>query len=285
LNNLRTIFTEEQANQFVNGDGKTKALSQEELEYLNIFWQDLKLELQTKTGLTLKFFRDILKKSSAGRRANYGYYTGRTQPAKSLAINTPEELGATFPRENLLNQALKIVVRIGQTIPEARALAEDLRLLKKYFPSSGDRLKRMPDLPADKQQEYYKRFQEVFDGWETDPTKWEKVLMLNDKELIAQLPNLLPDMEGFEERVTKLYDDLKAEPDEVREEREPRVREPRVREPSAVEVAAAPLPALFVPPEFLPLLPSEPKLAPKLKAKAPEAPEGLKERSQAKYGL
>jgi len=123
LNNLRSIFTEEQANKFVNGEGKTKALSQEDLEYLNIFWDDLKEGFKSKAGLSLKFFRDILKKSAAGRRANYGYYTGRTRPAKSLAINTTDELKTTFPRENLLNQALKIVVRIGQTIPEAKAIA------------------------------------------------------------------------------------------------------------------------------------------------------------------
>jgi len=270
LNNLRSIFTEEQANKFVNGEGKTKALSQEDLEYLNIFWDDLKEGFKSKAGLSLKFFRDILKKSAAGRRANYGYYTGRTRPAKSLAINTTDELKTTFPRENLLNQALKIVVRIGQTIPEAKAIAEDLNLLKKYFPTSGDRQQKIPRLPFPKQQEYYQRFQQVFDGWETDPKEWEKVLMMNDREIVAQLPNLYPDMIDFEERVTKLYEDLKAEPDAVIPEAVPRPRAPIVEAAEAVVRPSASLPPVSVPPEFLPVLPSEPVLTrPKVKSKKP----------------
>jgi len=138
MNNLRSIFSEEQAKKFLNGDGRTKALTQDDLEYLNIFWEDLKPVLQSKTGLTLKFFRDILKKSTAGRRANYGFYTGRTTPAKSSVINTTEELLKTVPPIDMLRAANKKAASIGQTIPEGASLSKDLSnagfaLLSPYF--------------------------------------------------------------------------------------------------------------------------------------------------------
>lgn len=215
MNNLRSIFTEEQANKFLNGDGRTKALTTDDLEYLNIFWIDLKPVLMTKTGLTLNFFRDILKKTYAGRRANYGYSTERTRPANSLVVNTLDELGQTFPRENVLTMAIDRARKIALVDPRAAFILKELTTIKRFFPTTGDKLQKIPRLPQAKQQEYYTRFQKVFEGWETNVEEWNRVLTLDDSEFLKEIVNLYPDMSEFETNVKKLYDDLRVEPDAI----------------------------------------------------------------------
>lgn len=87
LQNLLTIYEPVKANEFLNGKGKVPPLSQDYLEYLNIFWEDIKKELLTKTGLTLAYFRRILKQSYAGRRSNYGFSTTASGSARKSLYN------------------------------------------------------------------------------------------------------------------------------------------------------------------------------------------------------
>jgi len=216
MNNLRSIFTEEQAKKFLNGEGRTPALTQDDMEYLNIFWEDLKPVLQSKTGLTLKFFRDILKKSTAGRRANYGFYTGRTTSAKSLVINTNEELVKSLPPIDMLRAANRRAASIGQTIPEGATLSKDLSKLIGNFPTGGDkRMLRLEQLPPEKKMEFYKRFQTIFEGYDADVEKWKKAMMKDDLDFVNDIRNLIPDMTNFERDVKQLYDDLMAERKEI----------------------------------------------------------------------
>jgi len=211
MNNLRSIFSEEQAKKFLNGDGRTKALTQDDLEYLNIFWEDLKPVLQSKTGLTLKFFRDILKKSTAGRRANYGFYTGRTTPAKSSVINTTEELLKTVPPIDMLRAANKKAASIGQTIPEGASLSKDLSKLIGNFPTGGDkRLLKLEQLSSQDKMDFYKRFQTIFEGYDPDVEKWKKANMKDDMDFVNDIRNLIPDMTNFERDFKQLDADLMA---------------------------------------------------------------------------
>jgi len=209
MNNLRSIFTEEQAKKFLNGDRQTPPLTQEDLEYLNIFWEDLKPVLLSKTGLTLKFFRDIIKKSTAGRRANYGFYTGRTTPAKSLVINTTEELLKTVPPIDMLRAANKRASSIGQTLPEGATLSKDLSKLVRHFPTGGDkRLLKLEQLPPQDKMDFYKRFQDIFQGYDPDVEKWKKANMKDDMDFVNDIRNLIPDVTNFERDILQLYADL-----------------------------------------------------------------------------
>lgn len=259
MNNLRSIFSEEQSNKFLNGDGKTKPLTQDDMEYLNIFWEDLKPQLQNKTGLTLSFFRSIIQKAYAGRRANYGFYTGRTRGAKSLVINTPDELTTTFPRENVLTLAIDRLQKLALVDPAAKLALKEIALLKEYFPTAGDRFKMLPSLTPEKQQDYYKRFQDVFEGFEPNMEEWVRVLEMDDKAFAKEVRFLLPDMEGFKDKATQLYADLLAE----RKAANPVPVEPAVPVvPETVPVAEAEAPVA-------PVAPVDVIPRPKIKAKKP----------------
>jgi hypothetical protein len=247
LNNLRSIFSEDKAKLFINGDENVPPMSTADMEYLNIFWDELKPELPS--GLTVKYFRKTIKKITAGRRANYGFGTDRT---KRQAVNTTDELRRTFPSRNVLDIAIKTLRDISRGDPEAgrkgdpaaNPVLKEVALLKNFFPTTGDRVQLIPRLPPEKQQEYYERFQEVFSPWETNPKVWEKVLSATNDIVIRDLPTLYPDMTNFKQRVEQLYRDLRNERKDIEE---PLVV-PLEEGPTGPVVPVAPAPAPLLAP-------------------------------------
>lgn len=216
LQNLLSIYEPTKANEFLNGKGKVLPLTPEQLEYLNIFWEDIKKELLTKTGLTLAFFRRILKQSYAGRRSNYGFSTTRSGQTK--VINTPEELSRIVPRVKYIDLAIQTAKPIAVARPEleptVKEVVKELAILKKLVPVPGD-FQKLTRLPPPKQAEYYQRFQEVFDGLATEEEEWDKVMGLDDESFLKIVRTLYPDSLDFKQQGTKLYKDLRAEPDAV----------------------------------------------------------------------
>ena len=262
LNHLRSVFPEDRAKLFINGDENTAPMTTMDMEYLNIFWDEVKPTLEASSGMTVKFFRKAIAKITAGRRTNYGFATDRT---KRDAVNTLPELRRTFPSRNVLDMAIKRLREMAREEPAATRLLKEVVLLKNKFPTTGDRDQLIPRLPPEKQQVYYERFQQVFSPWETNPRVWDKVLSETNEGILRDLPSLYPDMTNFKERVEQLYDDLQDERDAI------------VEEPVVIPLEEGPIEAPVVPvaavapvvPVAAPAVPINPFLDPNAPVFAP----------------
>lgn len=195
--NLLSLYPKETVSKFMEG------LSQDDMTYLNVYWNDLKLILKNKTGLSKTYFDRILKKHINDITDSRGMSTVPSTAAKSASLNELAEvkrLGIDFLRDSSIIRRIvgKLRTRgVGQNAAHALYVLEDFN---RFLPSKAI-LDKANKLPEAEKQNWFKSIILIFDGINPNEAAW--VNALNSDKTAEDVERLFPIMTEEKKRALR----------------------------------------------------------------------------------
>jgi len=186
-NNLSSIFTDEQVASFMTG------LNEDTYQFINVYWTDLKKELETKKDLTKVYFDKILRKLMSKLEQQAGISVEAVERPGAFnvhAINSADELSQLIPDRDIIRQ---IAVRL---VPMDEKLASDYLTLSYMLPHPA-LIQAIEEKDPVTRQELFTRLQLNLRGVNPRTSYWTTVL--NDPDpvnFIASVRRSLPDLDG-----------------------------------------------------------------------------------------
>jgi len=186
-NNLSSIFTDEQVASFMTG------LNEDTYQFINVYWTDLKKELETKKDLTKVYFDKILRKLMSKLEQQAGISVEAVERPGAFnvhAINSADELSQLVPDRETIRQ---IGIRL---VPMDEALASDYLTLSYMIPHPV-LLQNIENRDPVTRQDIFTRLQLNLRGIHPNSMYWTAVL--NDPDPATFLTNArrsLPDLEN-----------------------------------------------------------------------------------------
>lgn len=167
--NLLTLYKPETVAAFMDG------MTQDDKVYLNVYWNDLKEILKTKTGLTKRYFDRILAKHIQGVIDSRGMSTVPSSGTRNASLNEPAELSRlTLVREDpVITQLLTRLRSGGRPAEEAKgqAIAAELEELRKFLPTK-QVIQKAGALPDAEKQAWFRKVIQIFEGLEPNKDVW-----------------------------------------------------------------------------------------------------------------
>lgn len=167
--NLLSLYKPETVASFMEG------MSQDDKVYLNVYWNDLKEILKTKSGLTKRYFDRILAKHIQGVIDSRGMSTVPSSGTRNASLNEPAELTRlTLVREDpVITQLLTRLRAGGRPADEAKgqAIAAELEELRKFLPTK-QVIQKAGALPDAQKQQWFKDIIQIFEGLEPNKDVW-----------------------------------------------------------------------------------------------------------------
>jgi membrane-bound lytic murein transglycosylase len=167
--NLLTLYKPETVASFMEG------MSQDDKVYLNVYWNDLKEVLKTKSGLTKRYFDRILAKHIQGVIDSRGMSTVPSSGTRNASLNEPGELTRlTLVRDDPVIGKLLVRLRSGGRPADeakAQAIAAALDELRKFLPTQ-QAIQKASALPDAEKQAWFRKVIQNFEGLEPNKDVW-----------------------------------------------------------------------------------------------------------------
>jgi len=167
--NLLTLYKPDIVASFMEG------MSQDDKVYLNVYWNDLKEVLKTKSGLTKRYFDRILAKHIQGVIDSRGMSTVPSSGTRNASLNEPAELTRlTLVREDPVIGKLLVRLRAGGRPADAakgEAIATELEELRKFLPTQ-QAIQKANALPDAAKQNWFRKVIQNFEGLEPNKDVW-----------------------------------------------------------------------------------------------------------------
>lgn len=192
-NNLSTMFSPQQVEAFMTG------MSEEFADFVNVYWNDLKKEFETKRNLTKVYFDKIVQMFMKKLEQQTGISTDRVnRPAESSSINEAREIKKLIPDRNILRT---IVMRLRDA--NEVALARLYATLYYMLPSDSilDILSQQPEVDR---QRYFETLQRLLRGVNPNNRYWEGLSKTDMNSLISSARANSPDLSNAE-TIFQLY--------------------------------------------------------------------------------
>jgi hypothetical protein len=152
-----------------------EGMSQDDKVYLNVYWNDLKEVLKTKSGLTKRYFDRILAKHIQGVIDSRGMSTVPSSGTRNASLNEPAELTRlTLVREDPVIGKLLVRLRAGGRPADAakgEAIATELEELRKFLPTQ-QAIQKANALPDAAKQNWFRKVIQNFEGLEPNKDVW-----------------------------------------------------------------------------------------------------------------
>lgn len=168
--NLLTLYKPETVTAFMDG------MTQDDKVYLNVYWNDLKEILKTKTGLTKRYFDRILAKHIQAVVDSRGMSTVPSSGTRNASLNERSELDRIlFAKEDPVVTKLLVRLRSGgrpRDAAAARALADQLEAFRTLLPTR-QIISKAEALPDARKQQWFRDVIQIFEGLEPNKDVWE----------------------------------------------------------------------------------------------------------------
>lgn len=167
--NLLSLYKPETVAAFMEG------MTQDDKVYLNVYWNDLKEILKTKSGLTKRYFDRILAKHIQGVIDSRGMSTVPSSGTRNASLNEPAELSRlTLVRDDpVITQLITRLRAGGRPADEAKgqAIAAELEELRKFLPTK-QAIQKASALPDAAKQAWFRKVIQTFEGLEPNKDIW-----------------------------------------------------------------------------------------------------------------
>lgn len=131
IENLLTLYPKAKVTEFL------AELNDEATVYLNVYWKDIKPQLENKTGLNARYFKRVVENHIKGITNSRGMSTVPSSGVLNASLNEYQEAkdaGIFMLRDT--NYLRKIVTKIRTlNTPAAQTTINALNILKRYLPT------------------------------------------------------------------------------------------------------------------------------------------------------
>ena len=195
-NNLSSIFTPQQVESFMTG------MTEEFADFVNVYWNDLKKEFETKRSLTKVYFDKIVRMFMKKLEEQTGISTERVnRPAESSSINEAREIKKLIPNREFI-RTIVMRLRDADQVGLSRAYATYY-----YMLPSDSILQLISEKPEVERQRYFEALTRLLRGVNPNNRYWEGLSKtdLNSLRNTAQMN--IPDLANAD-TIFQLYSDV-----------------------------------------------------------------------------
>ena len=131
IENLLTLFPKEKVTEFL------AELNDDATTYLNVYWKDIKPQLENKTGLNARYFKRIVENHIKGITNSRGMSTVPSTGVQNASLNEYQEAkdaGIFMLRDTNYLRKINTKLRSLNT-PAAQTTINQLNTLKRYLPT------------------------------------------------------------------------------------------------------------------------------------------------------
>jgi hypothetical protein len=190
-NNLLTIFTPDQVSSFMTG------MSEDVAGFINIYFQDLKKEFETKTNLTKTYFDKIIEVFMNRLEKKIGTSNEKVNiQAESSAINDIVEMKKLIPERIFIREIIKNLVSLGQQDAA-------MKYANLYFMLPSDIiLQKISQQSSTEQERILSELQKLLRGVNPDNKYWSAISRSGDLQMIM---DALPEQSNMD-RIIAIYE-------------------------------------------------------------------------------
>ena len=206
--NLLSLYSKELVAKYLQG------LTNDQMTYLNVYWNDLKPVFKNKTGLTKTYFDRILNQHIQSITDSRGMSTRQSTGVRNASLNELAEvrrLGLDFLNStpivsDILNK-LKVFARASRN-PETSKAAQTFRNLSDFqsFLPTETILAKANALPEAEKQSWFRALVEVFEGLNPNKAAWEDANLSEGSEVQRKVDTLFPVLsDAKKRRLQRMY--------------------------------------------------------------------------------
>lgn len=195
-NNLSSIFTPQQVESFMTG------MTEEFADFVNVYWNDLKKEFETKRNLTKVYFDKIVQMFMKKLEQQTGISTDRVnRPAESSSINEAREIKKLIPDRNFI-RTIVMRLRDADQVGLSRAYATFY-----YMLPSDSILQLISEKPEVERQRYFEALTRLLRGVNPNNRYWEGLSKTDLNSLRNITSSNIPDLANADV-IFQLYSDV-----------------------------------------------------------------------------
>jgi hypothetical protein len=195
-NNLSSIFTPQQVESFMTG------MTEEFADFVNVYWNDLKKEFETKRNLTKVYFDKIVQMFMKKLEQQTGISTERVnRPAVSSSINEAREIKKIIPDREFI-RTIVMRLRDADQVGLSRAYATYY-----YMLPSDSILQLISEKPEVERQRYFEALTRLLRGVNPNNRYWEGLSKTDLMSLRNTAQMNIPDLANAD-TIFQLYSDV-----------------------------------------------------------------------------